>query len=391
VARRIVTEPIHVLFGPWPLYPSIICLVAAYGLYVRSTSQARLVSNSPSEFLTNFLPNIAVGVFTSLAFALCLWGFPCLLRRLRLASGPVLTRTWYIVVLVTTATVVAWFFTVLVAFVIPGVPGEALSPKFSGALVSSPFFIIAIFIINGLYARLRARIASNEVVLAERLAVVRSERALLLAADERVRAEISRSLHDDIQSVLLRSTIRLEEVREHLTGDALALLDTSLAEIDRVRETGVRALGRELAPGLGTVGLLTSLRDIAPLYGDVMKVEFAFDEASQERFRLPDDGDEEALALYRITEQGLQNALKHGRSSFARVSLMGVGTAQIRLTITTNGEPPTENWQPGDGVAIINAWLDSVGGGWSLRAGPQGGAVLEVVVGGKTSSPETFS
>ncbi|MCX6411189.1 MAG: hypothetical protein NTZ81_02340 [Actinobacteria bacterium] len=69
---------------------------------------------------------------------------------------------------------------------------------------------------------------------------------------------------------------------------------------------------------------------------------------------------------------------------------MGVGASQIRLTITTNGEPPAENWQPGDGVAIINAWLDSVGGGWSLRAGPQGGAVLEVVVGGKSSSDESF-
>ena len=389
--RRIVAEPIRVLFGPWPCYPSIVFLVAAFGLYVRSTSQARLLSDSPGEFLANFFPNIAVGICTSLAFALCLWGFPCLLRRLRIASGPVLPRAWYIAVLVTTATLVAGVFTVLAAYIIPGVPGEALSPKVSGSLVSWPFFVIAIFIVNGLYARLRARIASNETLLAERLAVVRSERALLLAADERVRAEISRSLHDNIQSVLLRSTIRLEEVRDHLTGDALALLDTSLAEIDRVRETGVRALGRELAPGLGTVGLLASLRDIAPLYEDVMKVEFAFDEASQERFRLPDDGDEEALALYRITEQGLQNALKHGRASFARVSLMGVGASQIRLTITTNGEPPIENWKPGDGVAIINAWLDSVGGGWSLKAGPQGGAVLEVVVGGKTRSAETFS
>ncbi|MCX6411191.1 MAG: hypothetical protein NTZ81_02350, partial [Actinobacteria bacterium] len=100
--RRIVTEPIHVLFGPWPIYPSIIFLVSAFGLYVRATSQARLVSDSPGEFLANSLPNFALGIVTSLAFALCLWGLPCLLRRLRLASGPVLTRTWYIVVLVTT-------------------------------------------------------------------------------------------------------------------------------------------------------------------------------------------------------------------------------------------------------------------------------------------------
>ena len=390
MARRIVTAPIHVLFGPWQCYPSIIFLVSAFGLYVRATSQARLVSHSFGEFLETVLPNIVVGIFTSLGFALCAWVLPCILRRLGLASGPVLSRFWYIAVLVMTATLGAGFFTVFLTYVIPGVPSEALSPKLAGGLVSWPFFVITIFIVNGLYARLRERIAGNEVLLAERLAVVRSERALLLAADERVRAEISRSLHDDIQSVLLRSTIRLEEVREHLTGDALELLETSLAEIDRVRETGVRALGRELAPGLGTVGLLASLRDIAPLYGGVMKVEFAFDEASQERFRLPDDGDEEALALYRITEQGLQNALKHGRASFARVSLMGVGTSQIRLTITTNGEPPVANWQPGDGVAIINAWLDSVGGGWSLKAGPQGGAVLEVVVGGTTRSADTF-
>ncbi|MCX6411190.1 MAG: hypothetical protein NTZ81_02345, partial [Actinobacteria bacterium] len=153
----------------------------------------------------------------------------------------------------TTATFVAGLFTVLVAFVIPGVPGEALSPALAGPLVSWPFFVITILIVNGLYARLRERIAVHEVELAKRLAVVRSERALLLAADERVRAEISRSLHDDIQTVLLRSTIRLGEVREHLSGDALVLLDTSLTEIDRVRETGASALGRTLAPGLGTV------------------------------------------------------------------------------------------------------------------------------------------
>ena len=90
-----------------------------------------------------------------------------------------------------------------------------------------------------------------------------------------------------------------------------------------------------------------------------------------------------ALALYRITEQALQNALKHGHAKQARISVELADGAAVQLTIAADGTPPGRGAAPGTGTAIINAWLDDVGGRWSLTPSDEGGSRFRATVGSK--------
>jgi hypothetical protein len=60
---------------------------------------------------------------------------------------------------------------------------------------------------------------------------------------------------------------------------------------------------------------------------------------------------------------------------------MIVGPEATRMMITTDGASPAPDAEAGTGTATINAWIDAVGGSWSLEPGPNGGSVMDVVVG----------
>jgi glucose-6-phosphate-specific signal transduction histidine kinase len=111
-----------------------------------------------------------------------------------------------------------------------------------------------------------------------------------------------------------------------------------------------------------------------------MAIDIDFDAAAAERFRIVADDDRVALALYRITEQALQNALKHGHATWARVALNLRDQPLLELIVEADGDAPSATRVAGNGTAIINAWLDDVGGNWSLAAGVASGSVFRASI-----------
>jgi adenine deaminase len=91
--------------------------------------------------------------------------------------------------------------------------------------------------------------------------------------------------------------------------------------------------------------------------------------------------DRVALALYRITEQVLQNALKHGQATQARVDVQLSSGSTVLLNIAADGTAPAAGAAPGNGTAIINAWLDDVGGQWGLLPADGGGSRFRATLG----------
>jgi hypothetical protein len=125
------------------------------------------------------------------------------------------------------------------------------------------------------------------------------------------------------------------------------------------------------------------MSELAASYDGVMVVDVDFDVAAAERFRIVADDDSVALALYRITEQVLQNALKHGNAKQARIGVELADGAAVQLTIAADGTSPERGASAGNGTAIINAWLDDVGGQWSLTPSDDGGSRFRATVGSK--------
>ena len=368
----------HTLTGPWPIYPSAMALIAVYGLFVSVGSRTQVGNKTVGSYFASVLPQWASIVVTCFLVYVVLRVFVALAARIRPVEQ---SRTAYLGTLFLASLVITLFVVVATQLSVDDKLRSTLPPLSVRFILSVPVIALVFFIGNGVLAAVRARLAQQETLLAERLAMVRSERSLLLAAEEKVRAEASCTLHDDVQAALLRSVVRLEALRDRLDEDDRALFDASIDEIETVREVRVRALGRVLAPNIDDIGLLQALEELAALYADVMPVTFDFPEQTEERFRPVGEQDETALALYRITEQVLLNALKHARATSVEVALTELLDGRVRLEITADGVPPETDVEAGTGTATINAWLDAVGGWWDLGVASHGGTRVTVVAG----------
>jgi signal transduction histidine kinase len=87
------------------------------------------------------------------------------------------------------------------------------------------------------------------------------------------------------------------------------------------------------------------------------------------------------LSLYRIVQEGLQNALKHGKARNVSVDLTGVSDG-IALTIVDDGVgfDVDRAWYSGLGLTSVNERVEAMGGTFELRSSPGAGARLEVKV-----------
>lgn len=129
-----------------------------------------------------------------------------------------------------------------------------------------------------------------------------------------------------------------------------------------------------LGPNLEHVDLQASLRQLAQQYEPAMTTEVTVADAVD--FDRDVASPAILLGLYRICEQALLNAVKHGQAGRARVSVELEGT-YIMLTVSNDGRLlDSELAEPGLGTSIINTWCSALGGTWELARGVRSGAVL---------------
>jgi signal transduction histidine kinase len=387
LTRRAVWTLGEILGGPWPFYPSTVFLLAAYGMTIRAIVRTLThVKTSGVPYYEVIVPNLVTAVAVALVAAGGLVLFPRLAGWMRPLHDQPSGRGRYLAIIIAVSLTMSIVLIVMSRIVLPDAHAPTQVGVFGATLATIVFVLLTVSVTNGVTGRLRARLQRQEALIAEQLAAVRGERMIQLAAEERVRAETARFLHDNMQSTLLRASIRLDTLRRvDLTDADRDALDHAIAEIDDVRETGVRAIGRRLSPPLGSTGLIVALRELAGSYAGVMTVGVHVDDAVADRYRQVVDDDRVPLAVYRIIEQTLQNALKHGRAVNARLDLRSTDGDVIHLTVTADGVAPLPEPQrhKGDGTAIINAWFDEVGGDWALDAGTDGGSVFRATVGSR--------
>jgi signal transduction histidine kinase len=74
--------------------------------------------------------------------------------------------------------------------------------------------------------------------------------------------------------------------------------------------------------------------------------------------------------IYRLIQQGLTNAFRHGKADSVRVNLWRADT-EIRVTIADNGKG-SEDVQEGIGLQGMRERLSTVGGRIETRSRPDG-------------------
>jgi signal transduction histidine kinase len=204
----------------------------------------------------------------------------------------------------------------------------------------------------------------------------------LIKAQEEERAWIARELHDDINQRIALVTVNLERLQKDFSALTPAATSQRLEEIRELLSglgSDVQALSHNLHSSkleyLGIVAATASFcKELSEEHG--VEIQLQTDKIST---KLPP---EIALCLFRVLQEGLQNALKHSGSRHFEVSLRGAND-RIELTVRDGGvgfDPEEAITRSGLGLTSMKERLKLVHGELFIDSQPGRGTVIRATV-----------
>lgn len=202
--------------------------------------------------------------------------------------------------------------------------------------------------------------------------------ALRAAEDERT--AIARELHDDTAQQLSAHLIRLRLLERAANQDERELHLHALRHGLQETAEGVRRIARGLRPPeLEDAGLLAALRAHARRLRDARGMEVDLKVEAVDAYLTPDG----RLVLYRIVQEALTNAARHGKASTASVAVTYTD-GFIRAVVEDQGRgfSPDRVMERGQGLGIMGMQERAVmvGGQLRLESSPGEGTRVHVVI-----------
>lgn len=199
----------------------------------------------------------------------------------------------------------------------------------------------------------------------------------ILEISEREQRRIGHDLHDGLCQHLTATAMAGQVLGEKLAARSLAE-SRDAAEIVRLIEEGI-AMTRNMAHGIAPLemeseGLITALRGLAANVSRMFKVACKLE---CDPPPLIEDADA-ATHLYRIAQEAVHNALRHGKPRQIVMSLSCVRDG-AELTVEDDGTGLPENWQSGRGLGtrIMAHRAGMIGGVLSIEPNPTGGTFVK--------------
>jgi PAS domain S-box-containing protein len=203
----------------------------------------------------------------------------------------------------------------------------------------------------------------------------------LIEAHEEERTWIARELHDDIgqQLALLANNL---ELMEKDAPDSIAEIRNRVSEqLKRVREiaSDVQAISHRLhSSKLRYLGIVAAAKSFCQELSEQHNVEIDFIHAD-----IPPAVPEEiSLCLFRVMQEGLQNAVKHSGVRHFEVELRGASDG-IDLTVRDVGlgfDPEAVRNKRGLGLVSMQERVNLVRGTFSIDSRPDGGTTIHARV-----------
>jgi PAS domain S-box-containing protein len=201
---------------------------------------------------------------------------------------------------------------------------------------------------------------------------------------EKDRRDVAMALHDHAGQILTTLKMDLETIEKHVdSGPALPRLKTAK---DKSMEllAFVRNTSAQLRPTtLDTLGLTASVRNLIDNFPTVSRGKIHFHAGN-----LPKGlGQEVEIALYRIIQESLNNAIKYAHAENIHVNLICKGDHALLLTIEDDGvgfdhthDLPAAP-EPGHlGLTIMRERAVLLGGDFHIETSPGKGTVVMVEV-----------
>ena len=205
----------------------------------------------------------------------------------------------------------------------------------------------------------------------------------LIEAHEAERTWIGRELHDDINQRLALLAIELDRwSHDGSTNEVTELVRHARARITEIAQD-VQGLSHRLhSSKLDYLGLATAAKSLCRELSEKTKVEIVFEHAG-----IPHTLSKEvSLCLFRVLQEGLQNAVKHSGVRSFTVDLQGTEES-IELTVADFGNGFAEQEAcTGHGLGLISMRerLQLVHGELSVKSQPGAGTTIRARVPLKT-------
>jgi signal transduction histidine kinase len=229
---------------------------------------------------------------------------------------------------------------------------------------------VAVFV--ELFRATRALTAANAALKSE----VRERQqleALVLKISEREQQRIGQDLHDGLCQHLTGIKFRSRLLEEKLARRKIEEARDA-REIEELLSVAVE-LARNQAHGLSPLhlqreGLVAAFHELAAGISNVFGIQCSC--SSQSAVTIPDHS--VAIHLYRIAQEAISNAIKHGHATTVLLELTE-SDDQINLTIQDDGQGlrPNGEHHPGMGLAIMDYRARTIGAALELQIKPQGG------------------
>ncbi|HEX4271229.1 MAG TPA: histidine kinase [Rhizomicrobium sp.] len=199
----------------------------------------------------------------------------------------------------------------------------------------------------------------------------------MLAIQEEERADLARDLHDEMGPFLFAMRLDAEAIQAEAKKSGqpvIAERASGLSEAVSHIQTRVRNILKQLRPdGLAETGLKVAIGNLVTFWqrhhgGIVIHLDIAAE----------DFGAETDAAIYRLVQEGLTNAARHGA---ARQVWIGIAAgAAIRVTVEDDGLGLAGQGGAGLGLKGMRERLAALNGELRLSARPGGGTRLEAII-----------
>lgn len=241
--------------------------------------------------------------------------------------------------------------------------------------------LVAFIILFVLYYQKKVLAQQNQIQIAEN----KYQRELLSAAiqvEEKERERIAKNIHDDVGTLLnvLRMNLskiarnaKDEMLTERLTKDNLGLLEQSIQSI--------RGIAKDLVPPtLVKLGYIKALNELCKHINNTGQISVTFLQSDFET-RLPEQTE---LQLYRLTQELLNNIIKHSGAKEITIELKPAN-AFYNLLISHDGRGITSKQvaelskeQKGLGLKSIQSRAQLINASVTYNAPDNGRANIEV-------------
>jgi two-component system sensor kinase FixL len=202
----------------------------------------------------------------------------------------------------------------------------------------------------------------------------------VLRISEHERQRIGQDLHDGLGQMLTGIGLITKNLSRQLADQHHDLAEEAeeISSLIKEADEQARTLARGLVPGeFDEKGLEAALERLKQNAEKLFDIEFSLEVIGDLDF----DDATQAIHLYRIAQEGVSNAVKHGAATKVAVHLASTET-HIRLRVADNGTGFAEDWdaEGGLGVRIMQFRARLIGGNLEISDIPDKGAVITCTI-----------